>query len=235
MTRRGLRTLSGLALLTALVGGCADDVGVALPAGTGNVLAGTDATSTAPTTGADTTTTVEPRIEPDDSCHVEITGDVHASYDSHGGFSNISYGPWTPTAGTVVGISVDDTLFMLNCNRGDGMLVTFSLSPGQHLAAEPQTFGIRKADNQMGGYTTDPPVIQVSPFIGTGDFMYAVSADSTFTISEFDATHVAGSFHVTVSEAKHGVRTDGLPPKTAVIDGTFDVKNPNRPATTGGA
>lgn len=223
MTRRGLRAMAGLALLVALAGGCADDVGVALPVGTGNVLAGDNQT----TILDPTTTSTEAHIAPDDSCHVDITGDVQASYDSRGGFSNISYGPWAPNSGTVVGISVDDTLFLLNCNRGDGMLVTFSLTAGHHLAARPATFSIRKADNEMGGYTDDPPVIQVSPFIGTGDFMYAVSADSTFTISEFDGEHIAGSFHVTVSEAKHGVFTDGLPPKTAVIDGTFDLKNPN--------
>jgi hypothetical protein len=168
-----------------------------------------------------------PPISPDDSCHVDISGDVSASYDSRGGFSNISYGPWVPSGGTVVGIDLDDTLFLLSCDGGDGLLVTFSLATGQHLAMEPATFSIRKADNAMGGYASDPPAIQVSPFIGTGDYKYAVSADSVFAISEFDGTHIAGDFRVTVSEAKHGTLSDGLPPKTAVISGTFDVKNPN--------
>jgi hypothetical protein len=224
MTRRALRTVAALALLTALVGGC----------GNGDSAAQRAATSTTqtddPTTVIATTTTMVaslPPIRSDDSCHVDISGDVSVSYDSRGGFSNISYGPWVPGGGTVVGITLDDTLFMLNCDRGDGLLVRFSLATGQHLAMQPATFSIRKADNVMGGYSNDPPPIEVSPFIGTGDYKYAVSQDSTFAITEFDDEHIAGSFRVTVSEAKRGVLSDGLPPKTAVIAGTFELKNPN--------
>ncbi|MCE9621274.1 MAG: hypothetical protein K8R99_02895 [Actinomycetia bacterium] len=176
----------------------------------------------------DTVASSSGSVAADDSCHVDITGDVTASFDSPGGFSNISYGPWVPnTSGTVMGIALDDTFFIMNCQGPDDQLVTISLGLDQHLPMAPATFPIRKADNIFGGYDSNPPVIQVSPYIGSGDFFWAVSADSVFTITEFDAEHIAGNFQFYVSEAKNDIVTDSLPAKTAVITGTFNLKNPN--------
>ena len=42
-----------------------------------------------------------------------------------------------------------------------------------------------------------------------------------------DAAHIAGNFQFFVSEAKNEVITDSTPAKTAVITGTFNLKNPN--------
>ncbi len=171
-----------------------------------------------------------PGISPasDDFCHAEITGDVTATLDSGGGFSSISYGPWIPSsAGTIAGIALDDTFFIMNCSGAGGELVTMGTGTDQHLPMAPASYPIRKAENIFGGYDSNPPVIQASPFIGSGDFFWAISADSVFNITEFDASHIAGNFVFYVQEAKSDLITDGLPAKSAVITGTFNLKNPN--------
>ncbi|MEQ1872465.1 MAG: hypothetical protein ABL953_01960 [Ilumatobacteraceae bacterium] len=173
-------------------------------------------------------TTISSAVAADDSCHVDITGDVTASFDSPGGIYNISYGPWVPaSSGTVPGIALDDTFFIMNCQGSDGQLVSIGLNVGQHLPMAPASYPIRRADNILGGYDSNPPVFHVSPSIGFSDFTWAVSADSVFNIIEFDATHIAGTFQFFVAEAKNDVVTDGLPSKNAVITGTFNIKNPN--------
>ena len=167
-------------------------------------------------------------VAADDSCHVEITGDVTDSFDSGGGFSNIGYGSWIPeTSGTVLGIALDDTFFIMNCQGGANQLISIGLSVDQHLPMAPASYPIRKADNILGGYDSNPSVIHVSPYIGSSDFFWAISADSVFNITEFDEQHIAGNFQFYVTEAKSDIVTDGLPAKSAVITGTFNIKNPN--------
>ena len=206
-------------LLIAGAAGCSSDNGV---------TTGPPATTAGDTASGDTTVTPSGGVAADDFCHVDITGDVTASFDSPGGFSNISYGPWVPNTGaTVLGIALDDGFFIMNCQGPDDQLLSIGLGLDQHLPMAPGTFAIRKADNIFGGYDSNPPVIQVSPFIGSSDFFWAISADSTFTITEFDAAHIAGNFQFSVSEAKNEVITDSTPAKTAVITGTFNLKNPN--------
>ena len=200
-------TFTGL-LLLAVVAACSNDK--AATPGSADTFGGS--------TGA---------VAADDFCHVDITGDVTASFDSPGGFSNISYGAWIPASnGTVGGIAHDDTFFIMNCQGPNDQLVSVSIGLGQHLPMSPASYPIRKADNHFGGYDSNPPVVQASPFIG-GDFSWAISAESVFTITEFDESHIAGTFQFYVSEAQYFGTTDALPAKTAVITGTFNLKNPN--------
>ncbi|MGB8859095.1 MAG: hypothetical protein WCC60_07565 [Ilumatobacteraceae bacterium] len=220
MKRRARRLATVCAMLT-LTSACGDDVQsversrdsdhVASEQGSGGRLG--DAAPGAPL---------------DDSCHVDLSGDITAAYDSPGGTHQIVYGPWMPSSRTtIVAVRTDDSFFMMHCSDGNGLQVTFTVPAGQHLSMSPQLIPIREADNDFGGYGSDPPLIQVLPYIGAGDYMYAVSADSSFTIAAFDTTHIAGHFEVTVAEAKHTAMSDGLPPKTVTITGHFDLQNPN--------
>ncbi|MBI4883149.1 MAG: hypothetical protein HY826_03760 [Actinobacteria bacterium] len=218
----------GLAIVTTLAGCSSDGTTLPTPA---DAPAATSPSSLGDDGDVQVTTPPDnssATIVTDDNCHVDITGDINASFDSGGGFSNIGYGPWVPgSAVTVAGVTLDDTFFILNCQGGEGELVSIGLGLDQHLPMTPANYPIRKADNIFGGYDSNPPVIQVSPYIGSGDFFWAISADSVFNITEFDATHIAGNFQFYVSEAKNDIVTDGLPAKTAVITGAFNIKNPN--------
>lgn len=167
-------------------------------------------------------------VDPNDYCHVDITGDITASFDSGGGVYALAYGAWVPeSAVTVPGLPLDDSYFIMNCSGPAGELITISLGTDQRLPMAPASYPIRRADNIFGGYDSNPPVIQVSPFIGSGDFFWAVSADSVFNITEFDADHIAGNFQFFVAEAKGGILDDGIPAQNAVITGTFNLRNPN--------
>jgi hypothetical protein len=231
MTSKLHGTLTGFLVLATLAA-CGNDTTAPPRASvtwgdTGTEPTPPDATDTpdAPDTTAGATSGT---VSADDFCHVDITGDVTASFDSPGGYSSISYGPWVPTSGgTVAGITLDDSFFIMNCQGGEGELVSIGLGLDQHLPMAPASYPIRKADNIFGSYDSNPPVIQVAPYIGSGEFFWGVSAESVFTITEFDASHIAGNFQFFVSEAKNDFISDSLPAKTAVIVGTFNLKNPN--------
>ena len=215
----------GLALLTAITacGGSATPGAGDTASQPGETTSDTGAVASDPPATSPGITTAS-----DDFCRAEITGDVTATLESGGGISTISYGPWVPSsAGTVAGITLDDTFFIMNCSGPGGELLSIGLNLDQHLPMAPASYSIRKADNTLGGYDSNPPVIHVSPFIGSGDFVWAISADSVFNVTEFDATHIAGDFVLYVQEAKNDLVTDGLPAKSAVITGSFNLKNPN--------
>jgi len=202
---------TGLALTA-----CGSDTDSALPG-----LPGSPSASADPAAG-------NPVVAPSDetgSCHVSVTGDVNAEWTSPGGYSSVGYGPWTPTQpGVTMPMAMDETFFILNC-QGDGEnYVGFGPRVDQSIPMQPATYVIEAGDNVFGA--SEAGIMTVLIGLDGTDTNWGPSEAGEIVITEFDATHIAGTFRLTVTDVLASI--GGTPSKgTAVITGEFNYANPN--------
>ena len=213
MKRTHAFTVAGVALVS-LLSACSDDSsstqsgGVTLPGGVtvpGNI--------TAPAGDTDM-----------GFCHVKVEGDVTAEWTSPGGASSVGYGPWVPSAtGTIAGVNLDASFFVVNC-QGDGEnYVGFMPMGDAMIPMEPATYTIEAGDNVFGASEGG----QMTTLLGLDgtDTNWGPSAQGQLVITEFDANHIAGTFTIPVTDVLAGMT--GSSKGDAVITGEFSYTNPN--------
>lgn len=205
---------AGLALV-ALLSACGDDSKGTLP--------GTDAGALP---GAATVSPGEQPAGTNDMgyCHVKVEGDVTAEWTSPGGLNAVGYGPWVPSdSGTIAGISLDESFFILNC-QGDGEnYVGFGPIGEATVPMQAATYTIEPGDNVFGASESG----MMSALIGLDgtNTNWGPSAQGQLVITEFDADHIAGTFSVPVTDVL--AQMSGTSAGNAVITGEFSYTNPN--------
>ena len=155
-----------------------------------------------------------------------MEGDVTAEWTSGGGYSAVGYGPWTPQAGgTIAGMAMDETFFILNC-VGDGTN-SLTLAPMADVAIpmQPATYVIEPATNAFGTSEDSTMSILVTFDGPAGETNWGPSEAGELVISEFDADHIAGTFRIPITDVL--AKLTGTSMGNAVITGEFNYKNPN--------
>ena len=181
-------------------------------------------TPSAVTEPADAGTTAPVAGGPD-SCTVNVTGDVSASWVSPGGYSAVGYGAWIPsTPGVSSPIALDDTFFILNCTGPGDSYIGFGPSVGASVPLGPAIYPLLPADNVLGGSAT-PSVMQVLIGLDGTNTNWGPSAEGTLVITAFDANHIAGTFTIPVTDML--AEFSDNPQGDAIITGEFDYVNPH--------
>ncbi len=215
MIRHRAIAVGGLALVTLLTA-CGGDSTNTLPgAADGSGLPGA--------------VTVSPGAPPAGStdmgyCHVRVEGDVTAEWTSPGGMSAVGYGPWAATtAGTIAGISLDESFFILNC-QGDGEnYVGFGPIGEATVPMQAATYTIEPGDNVFGA--SESGMMSVLIGLDGTNTNWGPSAQGQLVITEFDEHHIAGTFSVPVTDVL--AQMSGTSAGDAVITGEFEYTNPN--------
>ena len=231
-SRHALRAFVGITLISFTAIGCSssNDGASVLPGTAGTGAPSSDPASTDPassTEPVDATTpgTYEFVIDPENSCHVDVTGAVTASWDSPGGYSAIGYGAWIPAGSTgSAPIALDETFFILNCTGNGSNYVGFGPTAGSPIPMTPATYPILPADNAFSGAET-PHVMNVLLGLDGTDTNWGPSAEGTLVITEFDTAHIAGTFSIPITDVL--ARITGVSKGDALITGTFNYRNPN--------
>ena len=234
-----LLTLASVALLS-LTAACGDDSPAATPDTTVSAEISTTAAAAPETTAAvtDTTAVVTESTDPasteaettttvpagEDSCTVNVTGDVNTSWTSGGGYSSVNYGAWIPPSGGSTPIALDDTFFVINCTGPGASYVGFAPSVGSHIPYEPATYTLPASDNLFGGSST-PSVMEVLMGLDGTDTNWGPSAEGTLVITEFDENHIAGTFTIPIKDVLGHLNE--VDKGTAMITGEFNYQNPN--------
>jgi hypothetical protein len=143
-------------------------------------------------------------------CSVSLSGAVTAVYSGSGGFNAVNSAHWFTAE--ELQTALDDFGFetpalVLNCDSGDGTLVTLSKS-----SADSFPFSV-------GTITFEVEEISVTTNFGNGDYLKP-DVPATVEISAFDATRLAGSASFTAKPVFGG---DDL----TTVELTFDFTNPN--------
>ena len=226
-TRRTMLAATGIALALATAG-CSSDNPTARPNAANDTIANGEDLSSVPGATEDSPATeggATPTIDPSDSCHVDITGDVNVSWDSPGGYSAVGYGPWIPsTPGNSVPIALDETFFILNCTGPGESYVGFGAATDARIPMTPGVYPILPSDNVLGG-SGSPHMIQALLGIDGTDTNWGPSAEGSLTITAFDGDHIAGTFLIPVTDVLADIT--GASKGDAVISGTFNFVNPN--------
>lgn len=163
------------------------------------------------------------------NCHVEVTGDVSATWDSPGGYSAIGYGPWIHQEPdqTIAGIPMDETFFLLNCTGPGTSSINFGTSPGSKIPMQPATYTLPPADNAFGA-SDNPGALSVLIGLDASETNWGLREPGTLTITRFDESGIAGSFQLPVTDVLAKIAGAQQPSKgNAMITGTFDYPNPN--------
>ena len=157
-------------------------------------------------------------------CHVKVEGDITAEWTSAGGASSVGYGPWVPsTTGTIAGISLDDSFFILNCQGEGDDYVGFMPLADTRIPMQPATYTIEAAANAFGA-SEGGLMSTLLGFEGSGT-NWGPSARGQLVITEFDANHIAGTFTIPVTDVL--AQMTGTSEGDAVITGEFNYSNPN--------
>lgn len=240
-SRHALRILVGITLISLTSVGCSSSndgasvlPGTAGTSGTGAASSEPAVSDSAPATDAAPSTdavddsapgTFVAEIDPDNSCHVDVTGDVTASWDSPGGYSAAGYGSWiAPGSAGSTPIVLDDTFFLINCTGNGNNYVGFGPNDGAGIPMTPATYPILPADNAFGG-TDAPHVMDVLIGLDGTTTNWGPSAEGTLVITEFDNEHIAGTFSFPITDVL--ARISGTSQGDAMITGSFNYRNPN--------
>lgn len=228
MKRHTALAMSGICLLS-LLAACSDDKkstlfpdqegneitlpeGVTLPDGSGD---GSDGGITVPAGNNDL-----------GSCYVKVEGDVTAEWTSGGGYSAVGYGPWTPQAGgTIAGMAMDETFFILNCVGDGSNSLTFAPMADVGVPMQPTTFVIEPATNALGTSENTTMSILITFDGPAGQTNWGPSAAGELVITEFDADHIAGTFRIPITDVL--AKLSGTSMGNAMVTGEFNYKNPN--------
>ena len=225
MNRRTTLTTTGATLLLVLAS-CSSDGDKSQPnasGGAGTTLPGEAALPGEATVPAGT---IPPGLTEMGSCHVKVEGDVTAEWTSPGGMSAVGYGPWVPAStGTLAGMPMDETFFILNCTGDGGNSLSFGPMVDVGIPMQPASYVIEPASNVFGTNENSKVSILVSFGGPAGATNWGPSEAGELVITEFDQNHIAGSFRLPITDLL--ARFGGTSLGNAVITGEFDYQNPN--------
>jgi hypothetical protein len=227
MSPRPIRIVSAALVSLALLASCGDDEETdsdateAVDESDDNGSDDTDADTDSDDTDADTPETAAGDIS-DGGCHVTVTGDVTKEWTGANDSGGFAYGPWADAAlgdNTVpFSITLDANFFILNCTSGDDN-VSFTASGDFQVPQEPATYALAPSDNIISGASPDNEIGMIISLAGT-DTNWGLEAEGTFTITEFDDEHIAGTFELPVKDNLADLAS--VPSKgSALIKGEF--------------
>lgn len=225
MNRHTTLASAGAALLLALTA-CSSDGDKSQPSSSGGAGATLPAEATVPGESTAPAITIPPGLTEMGSCHVKVEGDVTAEWTSPGGMSAVGYGPWTPpSAGTIAGLPMDETFFILNCVGEGTNSLNFMPNTGIGIPMQPATYVIQPASNAFGT-SEDGQITVIVGFDGpAGTTNWGPSEPGELVITAFDADHIAGTFRIPITDVL--ATLTGASMGNAVITGEFDYQNPN--------